>query len=362
MNVSIIISIGSTEVVFENFLSEFSKYKDIFKYELIFINDNPSFVIANDYLKNYGFIDVILINNDEKSGYGVSNNKAVSVATNEYILLLNDDIILKENCIEFLRADLEKGIADAVQPKLIFPQNKLIQSTGRVLTNFTNAHAFENRRTDDSVVNISNTRQALTTAVCAFKKSLFLELGGFDDIYYNAWEGLEFTLKLSLNNYKCMYNHKAEAYHIRGGARGQYSLDETYQSGIFWSRWYDEITSGLESYIINQLETDDYSNKYTLINFSKITKPIALLNNCNLNIKREISFTYNSGLYGIDFFKILPPLVLNLQESIIYFVNNFTIIKNNLLWFEKRKVYNDMIIDLSGNVIKTNSLLPNSSL
>ena len=40
----------------------------------------------------------------------------------------------------------------------------------------------------------------------------------------------------------------------------------------------------------------------------------------------------------------------------IYIVNNFVQIKDNPVWFATRKKTEDMIIDLSGNVIKVGEL------
>lgn len=45
----------------------------------------------------------------------------------------------------------------------------------------------------------------------------------------------------------------------------------------------------------------------------------------------------------------------------IYFVNSYTQIKDNHLWFECRKNKDDLIIDLSGNVIHTNVFIDNKA-
>lgn len=44
---------------------------------------------------------------------------------------------------------------------------------------------------------------------------------------------MELGLKITLNGGKCYYNPLAKAFHIRGGGRNQYKIDETSQSAYF---------------------------------------------------------------------------------------------------------------------------------
>ena len=352
MEASIIIAISSSKIIFENFLFHLSAYPKIDDYEIIFINDNIDFNIVKKYIDQYFNINAKIIDCSKKLGYGAANNKAVEYASCDYLIFMNDDIILKPNCLELLISDLKNGKADAVQPKLVYPQNNVIQSTGHVFTKYSNAHALENGSTSTYIANKSDYRTALTTAVCATKKELFLQMGKFDLIFYNAWEGMEYTLKLTINGYKCFYNHKAEAYHIRGGARGLYSLDEEYQSAIFWSRWSSKISSDLPKLILSQLNNMELSNDFLLLNFSKITNINSIMEACKLRIIESISYTYNSGLNSVDFFKCLPIKLCQSELEIIYFANNISQVKSNALWYDLRKKHRDLIIDLSGNVIK----------
>ena len=362
MKASIVISVSSSKILFDNFLLHLSKYENINDYEIIMVNDNADFLFTEESIREYNFTNVKVINLKNKLGYGEANNLAVDFASCDFLIFMNDDIILKKNCLNYLLDTLKNDNVGAVQPKLIYPQSNLIQSTGHVFTKYTNAHAFENISPDKDIVNKSGVRNALTTAVCATKKDLFLKMGKFDTLYYNAWEGMEYTLKLTIAGYKCMYEHNAEAYHIRGGARGMYSLDESSQSAIFWSRWSSKIDEDLHKYILSQLTEKEFKSNYLIINFSKITDIHQLLNKCSLQVSNIISYVYNSGLKHVDFLKCLPTKLCQSELDIIYLTNNFSQVKNNIMWFELRSNYNDLIIDLSGNVLKVNDILPNPSL
>lgn len=360
MKATIIISVDSNKTNFDNFIFFLSNYRTINDYEIIIVNDFADFTFDNDYFLSQGIKNVEIITAEHKLGYGAANNLAVEKSACDIIVFLNDDIILKENCLEKLIERLKNTQVGAVQPKLIYPQNNMIQSTGHVFTKYTNAHAFENISSTNDLVNRNYTRKALTTAVCATKKELFEKFGGFDTSYYNAWEGMEYTLKLSTNGYKCIYEHQAEAYHIRGGARSGYLLDEDAQSALFWSRWNCKIIEDLNEIISLQLDTKMLDSNYLLINFSKLTTCDTILRKCGMNISNIFSYTYNSGLKHVDFFRFVPVALLKSKLNIIYFANNFTQIKNNNLWFELRRERADLIVDLSGNVLKVSDLLPNS--
>lgn len=358
MKASIIISTNSNRTLFENFLFYLSAYPTINEYEIIVINDCGEYITSNDQYKKLGLDHICKIDISEKKGYGAANNLAAQYAKSDFLIFMNDDIILKHNCLEHMLSVLKKDDISAVQPKLIYPQSNLVQSTGHIFTKFTNAHALENAHTNSTIVNISHERQALTTALCITEKESFLKFGKFSTEYYNAWEGMEYTLKLTMNGKKCWYDHEAEAYHIRGGARNQYELNEEAQSAVFWSKWSENIQEDIHNIISAQLTSAD-SSKYLILNFSKLPDPEPILKAGGIKVTDMISYTYISGARSLDFFRCLPNSLCRSEVNIIYFTNNYTQVKNNLLWFEYRKNKSDLIIDLSGNVVHTQSLIEN---
>lgn len=351
MKASIIISTSSNKVLLENFLTYLSNYNNINDYELIFVNDDSDYIFDEKYVHSFNIKNVKVVNISPKKGYGVANNLAVEHAHSEIIIFMNDDILLKENCLEILVNDLNCNKCDAVQPKLIYPQTNTIQSTGHVFTNYTNSHAFEHQPLESNII-YSDYRSALTTALCATRKDLFLKMGKFDPVYINAWEGMEYTLKLTTKGYMCYFDSNAEAYHIRGGARNLFKLDETCQSAIFWSRWHNKIKPDLHKFIVKQLNDYEFNNSYVILNFSKLVNEKEFLSKCNIKQKEIISYSYNSGEKTIDFLKVLPTSLCSIDKNMIYLSNNFTQVIKNSLWFDLRKDNHDLIIDLCGNVIR----------
>lgn len=353
MTASIIIALDSGENFTRNFLYFLSKYETIKDYEIILTSDGNNEIDYNKIILEFFDDKCIYINNDKKQGYGIVNNLASQYASTNILIFMNADVILEKKCLEALIEPFSDNEIDAVQPLLIYPQSMSTQSTGHVFGQYYNTHLLENRSITDEIVQQPGYRKAFTTALCAVRKDVFDRYGGFNETYFNAWEGMELGLKITSNGGKCYYNPSAKAFHIRGGGRGQYKIDETPQTAYFWSQWGQSITEDLSEILnkqlVNLIKNND--NKYFLINFSCIRDFDDICNKLSINIYDSIKYTELAGYTNIEFFKTLPYFWLSIESDIIYLANNFSVIKNNKLWFDMRKHHNDLIIDLSGNCL-----------
>lgn len=183
--------------------------------EIIIVCDGCDNISTMDYLNSMALTDsrIHLIKSEEKSGFAKANNLAVKTSTSETLIFINTDIFPANDCIDKIIHMLNSSdkIA-AVQPLLLYPQNGLVQSTGHVFSEFKSGQLFSMRSPMDKIVKQSAARQALTMALCAVKKKVFLQLGSFNEAYYNSHEGMELTLKMTLNGYVCMYCAEAVAY------------------------------------------------------------------------------------------------------------------------------------------------------
>lgn len=121
MKASIIISTNSNRTLFENFLFHLSQYPTINEYEIIVINDGGEYSISEEQYKDLGLNCVHKIDLSEKQGYGAANNIATQSANCDYLIFMNDDIILKPDCLEKMLSVLKRDDVSAVQPKLIYP-------------------------------------------------------------------------------------------------------------------------------------------------------------------------------------------------------------------------------------------------
>lgn len=355
MKASIIIALDSSYKFTEVFLGNLCRYATLSEYELIFTDDGNNEVdykqLLDIYIKNYRYIP-----HNKKYGYGIVNNHAVQLSHSDILIFMNADILLTEKCLETLIDSLKKHNAVAVQPLLIYPQTNLVQSTGHVFYKYYNAHLFENRYISDPIVQTPGIRKSLTTALCVMYKHIFLAYNGFDEYYFNAWEGMELMLKFSLDGKICFYEPKAVAYHIRGGGRGQYYIDETPQTARFWTYWGNKIDEDITDKYLMQIPESMLSKSYILINFSCITNLENIFEKLPIIIDHYVNYCELAKMDKIEFFKELPYAYSTLNTCFIFFSNNFKNIVNNQLWFSQRGEKHDYIMDLSGNLLRPKRL------
>ena len=113
MKVSVIVAIYNVEVFLSRCIESIinQTYKDI---EIILINDGSKdhcTEICNDYMRKDSRIKVI---NQTNSGVSVARNKGIETASGEYIVFVDGDDFLENNCIEVLYNAIEESASDLV--------------------------------------------------------------------------------------------------------------------------------------------------------------------------------------------------------------------------------------------------------
>ena len=112
----------------------------------------------------------------------------------------------------------------------------------------------------------------------------------------------------------------------------------------------------MKNLLKTQIKKNELEKKYIVINFSGIMQIQEFLNGTEIRIQKVIHYTVSESEAKIRFEKILPFYLMEEKCGYIYIVNNFVQIKDNPVWLATRKKTEDMIIDLSGNVIKVGEL------
>ena len=89
-NVSFIISVDSSFDMLSNFFESFLRNDFVKESEIIVVNDCSCNISILNYLNQIKLqnTNVVIINLETKSGYGISNNIGVDNSTNDYLFLL----------------------------------------------------------------------------------------------------------------------------------------------------------------------------------------------------------------------------------------------------------------------------------
>ncbi len=202
--------------------------------------------------------------------YSKVNNFGVNFSNGELLLFLNNDteVItpewLKEMTSYFLREEV--GIVGA---KLYFG-NGLIQHAGDIVGLYGIAgHSHGNFHKGASGyfnrLKVVHNLSAVTGACLMTSRSVFNEVGGFDEAYPLALSDTDYCLKVRQKNYLIVFTPFAEMYHYESVTRGHEDSKKKHERfkkeiGIFREKWKDILTNGDPYYSPNlTLEKEDFS-------------------------------------------------------------------------------------------------------
>lgn len=186
--------------------------------------------------------------------YSAINNFGVKSAKGDYLLFLNNDteMITPEALQEMLGICMQKEVG-AVGGKLLFDDDT-VQHAGVVIGFGGYAgHVNTNIRRDDYGYMVRariNCNYSAVTAACMMtKKSLFEEVGGFDEQFVVACNDVDYCLQLRKLNKSIVFNAFSEWYHYESKSRGYEDSKEKierFDNEVlrFREKWEDILKEG----------------------------------------------------------------------------------------------------------------------
>lgn len=360
---SIIVTISNEYALTENFFTHLFSIieNDINVFTVVDgETDRPTHLFLQKLQNQYPNISITYTN--ENKGFSKANNIGAFMSMSPYLIFLNSDTFPIDDAlykmIEYMENSPETGIAQGL---ILYPQNNLVQSAGHIFGFYKTTHAFDGLEQQADIISRIAERQALASGFYITRRQLFMEENGFDELFYNAWEGLEYSLKIHNKGYKCMYYPEAKAYHVKGSGRNRRFRDESYQTGYFWHNWGDKVKMDLPDLFRLQLLEDDYKYQYLLINGSSIRDNIwsIILADIPFQITERYNIEKSMSKSTISLEDSVPASFLQSRTNLLFTVDNFRNIINNHRVFSYRASFmaHDLIIDLNGNVIYPHNYL-----
>lgn len=352
MKFSVIVALDNTYELVSHFMENLITTTSFIDGELIIFIDGGTDYRTIKYLRQIAVANtfITLLYGEKRHGYSEANNIAASRAEGEYLVFINSDVLPQKNSVSLLTDYLnEDESCGAVQGLLIYPQNYLVQSTGHLFLKTHNSHVYSGQTADNTLIQTVAKRQALTSAFTAIRKSLFIELGMFDISYYNAYEGMELTLKITLKGFKCIYCPQAIAYHITGGSRSNLAFDDKMPGILFWQRWKEKIIPDIHTYLMPQITHTIKKHIYFLVVCNDILDIKKVLKQLEIQISEEITL-HALNNQAINLYHELPYAALKYKGPYLFVVSNITNLSNNANWALNRNNSDDIVIDLSANV------------
>lgn len=251
-------------------LQENNSYKNL---EYIIVENNSTEKETFEYYKELEKKDsrVRVVFWDEKGfNYPAINNLGVKQAKGEYILFLNNDTeILNKDCIEELLGYCMRSDVGAVGARLYY-EDGTIQHAGVIVgLGGIAGHAFVGVSYDDpgyfGRVMMAQDYSAVTAACMMVKRTVFEEVGGFDEGYAVAFNDVDLCLKIRKAGHLIVYNPYAELKHYESKSRGYEDTEEKVQRfnsemELFEDRWRGFLEQGDPFYSPNlTLDKNDFS-------------------------------------------------------------------------------------------------------
>lgn len=265
-------------------------------YDIIIIDNGSEDIDTLEYLNILGKKYKIIKYPTAEFNFSRLINVGVREAESEFLILLNDDTeVITPGWIEEMLGWLNSSDSiGAVGCKLIYEDCR-IQHAGVVLGMCGNPadHAFKLQHYQDggylNYCNVVRNYSAVTGACMMVKKSLFLNVGKFEEYSLPvSFNDIDFCLKLIENGYRVVYTPNAILYHHEGSSRGTGSKTDTLEEVCYFLNKYDDKVLN-DKYYNKNLSLSSHSFKY------RSEDEIVLVTH-NLNIEGAPIFLLNLAL------------------------------------------------------------------
>ena len=235
----------------------------------IFVVDNHSVDGSCEMVKRK-FPEVILIENKINTGFSKANNQAIHLSKGEYVLLLNPDTVVEEDCfsktIEFMDKTPDAG---ALGVKMIdgkghfLPESKRGLPTPKVAfykmfgfaSLFPKSKKFGQYHLGFLDKNKIHSVEVLAGAFMLLRKSVLEKVGLLDEDYFMYGEDIDLCYRISKSGYKNYYFPNTTIIHYKGESTKKTSINYVfifYRAMItFAQKHYTQKHAQLFSFLIN---------------------------------------------------------------------------------------------------------------
>ncbi len=212
----------------------------------IIVLDNNSSDNSVDYLQPK-FPGILFIANPENLGFAKACNQGLKQASGKYILFLNPDTIITEDCFEKCIAFLESHPdAGAMGIKMLDGSGKFLKESKRSFPSpltslyklfglsglFPKSKIFSNYHLGNLDKDKDHEVDVLAGAFMMIKKEVLSITGGFDEIFFMYGEDVDLSYRIQKttnpatgNNYKNYYFSGSHIIHFKGESTKRASMN-----------------------------------------------------------------------------------------------------------------------------------------
>lgn len=358
MDVSIVITFYSGVNILSLCIQNIIEHTDINdNLEILVINDNPNADLApiNDSFSH--LCDISIHTMEKNSGYSAACNVGVKLAKYDYIVLMDCDIIPQKHWL----AELINTYEQQTNPGTV--SSKILEAdTGKLFGYGIGVHGVDiilfKRHGEPDEFSDTDRNFCMVSSGCLFmRKSLYLEIGGQDEKFFNADNDLDFTYRIHLLGKTNTMCAKSYVYH-RGHVSGNIRVLPSRQDSKAWlfKKWGEKLSENTMDILSDILKITNFPHTFHNVILVSFSNSLCRSDYFNM-IAKSLDFKYlqkydfknKNMLNNIFINDYLSWDICRTNISIVYFVDDYRILENNEFWFANR-VCDDLIIDKNGNL------------
>ena len=198
--------------------------------------------------------NVKIVRNERNLGFSVACNQGAALASTEAILFLNNDIEARpgwlEPLLETLDVDASVGGAGS---RLLFPDGTIQHAGVALLSTPQSAnplgafHLYYGEDADFPDAGFPKEYQVLTGACLLVRRSLFREVGGFDEFFWNGCEDIDLCLKIRERGWKLVYRPESVLVHHESKSGAERFSRVKANEKLLSARWFGRVGPDLVS-------------------------------------------------------------------------------------------------------------------
>ena len=212
----------------------------------------------------------------EGFNYSAINNFAAGEAKGDILLLMNNDVeLINEDALSKMLSFVNLERVGVVGAKLYYADDTVQHAGVAVGFQGVGGHEFVGLAKGDHgymmMADCVRRVSAVTAACLMIKKSVYDEVGGFDEEYAVAFNDVDLCMKVSKAGHQILYLPYACGYHFESKTRGNDTTDEEVarfgrEVTRFLEKWKDELGRGDAFYnknrSLNSMAEDRFRDLY----------------------------------------------------------------------------------------------------
>jgi GT2 family glycosyltransferase len=305
---------------------------------------------------------VKVIDVKENLGYSKAINLGVKKSKGKYLVFSDSDTVYFNknwfvNLTSFYASSKKIGIASS---KLINPLTGRIIDFGMALSKYNNAHPFMDRQIDFPPTLKNRKVQMACSANMIVERDLFYKLGMIDTDLVNFYQDNDICLKLKDYEKECWVVANSLAYHKGSSSninRASYRADV---KGYYVAKNFHRMEIDLDNYFHINYDCFKKENncqikrKYLLVDCSTVADRAWFYELIGQYFPLYEAYEASYPIRDVSHISLIDHLGINILKMnipIIYFIDRFISLRNNVIWEKYRDCSRDIVIDRNANIV-----------